>query len=611
MLDKLHKCIIDKKTWIFISLSLMIWYFSPLFYNTFYIPTFDNLDSNVVWYKILAHSGKIFADNHTIVPNMMNGLPRSSYGSEFDLILWLYYFFEPKTAFIINEILIHIIAFIGTYLLLHQYIVPKHRYYSYLLVYSGTLYFSLLPFWSGSGASIASLPFTTYIILDIKNRLDTKWHWFYLIVLPLYSSLVFVYIFYILYIGLYWIYDAIRYKKIDWKFFSAILLLGVMFLLKDYRLVLSMFFDQHFISHRVEFDIFFKETLWESYRLALVNFLQGHVPHSQSFQQAFILPFALIALILTLVKKRFSTKESLIIWIAILLSFSSNFWDTILIHKFTLPSIATLSFMVYFLRKRYQLLTLLILFILIISIGGACFEYQGLHFITEKFPIFKAFNMIRMTFIEPFIYSVVLVLSFLVYIRKLKFTTFFALLFIAIVFRYDMKHSFYQTTPKEGYASFENYYAQTSFDKLITKAKKIDKNFDITKSHFVSFGMEPAIALYNKLYTVDGYSTNYPLPYKYAFRKVFAPFHTSHLYDIWGSKVYIASILTDKRYYKKDLHIKRLRFDTDALCKLHTNYILSPYLFDDISYKQKVQLITSVKGKEDSWDLYLYKLICK
>ena len=611
MINKIHKYITDDKTWIFISLSLMIWYISPLFYSTFYIPTFDNLDSTIVWYKILAHSDKIFASNDTIIPNMMNGLPRSSYGSEFNIILLLYYIFTPKVAFIINEIIIHTVAFFAMYIFLKRYIVPYHPYYKKTPIYIGALYFALLPYWSGAGLSIPLLPLVTYSLLNIKYHKDTKLDWIFLAILPLYSSFVFLYIFYISFAGIYWLYDSIYHKKVNIRLFCAIFMMGVVFLLKDYRLIMSMFVDQNFISHRVEFDIFFKENLWESYRLALVNFIQGHVPHSQSFQQVFVLPIALIALMLTLVKKRFSSKESLIIWSAILLSFIANFWDIILIHKFTLPGIALLAIAIYIMKKRYRTLPLLILFIIVLSICGACFEYEGFHFLTEKFPIFKTLNMIRMTFVEPFVYTTILVLAFLIFIRKLKFTIFFSILFIAIVFKYDMKHSFYQTKPQDGYASFENYYVPDLFEQLKENLKKKDKDFDIHKSHFVSFGIEPAVALYNNLYTVDGYSVNYPLSYKYAFRKVFAPFHTSHLYDIWGSKVYITSILTDKKYYKKNLKIKRLRFDTDALCKLHTNYVLSPYLFDDPSYKDRVKLITSAKGDKDSWDLYLYKLICK
>jgi len=608
--NSIHKYLIDNRLWAFVSVVLIGWYLSPLFYHTFYIPTFDNLDSNIIWFKILAHSGMIFAPNDAIVPNMMNGLPRLSYGSEFNLILWLYYFFPAKTAYIINEVLIHLIAFASMFIFLKSYIVPPRRYYGLVPVFVGSLYFALLPFWSGAGASIPLLPLVTYALLNIKTRRDRWWDWGLLVLLPLYSSLIFLYMFYIALGGLYLLYDAFRHKRLDLRLFGALFLMGTMFLLSEYRLVYAMFFDPGFVSHRTEFDIFFQENLWESYRLALVNFLQGHVPHAQSFQQAFVLPLALIALVLIFKKGRFSKKESLVIWIMILASFYANFWDIVLIHKFTLPGIALLSIVAYVLRPRDRLLPGLLILLLILSLCAACFEYKGLHWLVDVFPIFRALNMIRMIFVEPFVYTIILVLAVLVYFRKLHFTVWMVWLFIAVMFIYSMQHSFYQTKPKEGYASFESYYAPKTFDRLLGRLSQVDKAFDVNTSRFASYGMEPAVSLYNGLHTVDGYSTNYPLSYKYTFRRVFSPFHKSHLYDIWGSKVYIASILTDKKYYQKGLKIRKLRFDIKALCDLGTDYILSPYYFNDSRYSDRVKLVTYVKGDRNSWDLYLYRLSC-
>jgi len=608
--NSLRRCLINNRLWVAISVILLSWYLSPLFHITFYVPTFDNLDSNVVWFKILAHSGMIFAPNDAIVPNMMNGLPRLSYGSEFNLILWLYYFFPAKTAYIINEVLIHLIAFASMFIFLKSYIVPLRRYYGLVPVFVGSLYFALLPFWSGAGASIPLLPLVTYVLLNIKTRRDRWWDWGLLVLLPLYSSLIFLYMFYIALGGLYLLYDALRHKRLDFRLFGALFLMGTMFLLSEYRLVYAMFFDPGFVSHRTEFDIFFQENLWESYRLSLVNFLQGHVPHAQSFQQAFALPLALTALVLALIKRRFSSLESLIVWAVIWGSFYANFWDKILIHKFTLPGIALFCLFVILKKPKERLLPLLLLMLMALSFVAAGFEYRGFHAIVEIFPIFKALNMIRMIFIEPFVYIVVLVLSIMIFLRKLKYALPMIWIGLLLYFSYSFKHSFYQTTLKEGYSSFESYYAPDTFKKLLTELKRVDKEFDPKRTRFVSFGMEPAVSLYNGLYTIDGYSTNYPLAYKYAFKEVFAPFKKMRLYDVWGSKVYIASILTDKKYYQKGLTITRLRFDTKALCRLRTDYILSPYRFDDPNYKQSVRKIIEIQGKEDSWDLYLYRLSC-
>jgi len=52
-----------------------------------YIPTYDNLNSTIVMTKILAESGKKFSDSMEIIPNMLNGLPRLLYGTEFNMLL--------------------------------------------------------------------------------------------------------------------------------------------------------------------------------------------------------------------------------------------------------------------------------------------------------------------------------------------------------------------------------------------------------------------------------------------------------------------------------------------------------------------------------------------
>ena len=55
----------------------------------------DNLDSNIPKFKVLAESGKIFGSINETIPTIMNGIPRSAMGSEFNLQLWLNYYFTP------------------------------------------------------------------------------------------------------------------------------------------------------------------------------------------------------------------------------------------------------------------------------------------------------------------------------------------------------------------------------------------------------------------------------------------------------------------------------------------------------------------------------------
>ena len=142
---------------------------------------------------------------------------------------------------------------------------------------------------------------------------------------------------------------------------------------------------------------------------------------------------------------------------------------------------------------------------------------------------------------------------------------------------------------------------------------------------FVSYGIEPAVALYNGLYTVDGYSTNYPIAYKHAFQKVNVCktknlFTTNEIFNTleskiytadkifndWGSKLYILSIQSSLGDYKKGLVINTLNFNENALLDLGTDYLLSSYLLSNPE-KRKLTLYKKYVGEKYSWDIYLYR----
>ena len=621
-MNSLNKILLCKRFWIFFSTISMVVYLFPLFSGHLHIPVYDNLDSNVIWNTILAHSNKLFSPNNTIIPNMMNGLPRSSYGSEFGLLLWLYYFLEPQTAFIINELLIHIIAFTGAYLLLSKYIVPQKKYYSYMLIYVGSIYFATLPFWSGSGASIASLPLTTYILLTIRDHNAKIYHWLYLVVLPLYSSFIFLYIFYIVYAGVYWIYLAIKQQKINWHLFGAIFLMGSVFLLKDYRLLYSMFIDSSFISHRVEFDVFFQDNLKETYRLIYVKFLEGHIPHAASLQMDYLLPLAIIAFFMNFMKKRFSSLESMVIWLIIVSSIALDIWDRVLQNRYTIPAIIVLSIWAIYKTPHKSSIAKIFLLILSTNILATFFQYEGFHELINYFPIFRSFNFVRFYFIDPLLFLLLLSFTLEVYIRKLSYSPIFIFIFICFQFILAQQSSFYSLEHTDEKLSFKEYYAPDIFNQIkYDILQKYPNTKNIHDYKFISYGIEPAVALYNDLYTVDGYSTNYPLQYKNIFRDIqqkvlSAPVmkSTKEMYDKWGSKLYLlginASPTTYNLYKKANMPIPTARFnaDTSKLCDIGTNFVISAYPLRDLN-STNLKFIQEYQGI--FWHIWLYKIKCK
>ena len=114
-----------------ICLSVLLLFMTPYIFNTdeslFLIH--DNLDSNLIWFSTLANGNFFFAKNSVSVPYMFNGIPRGCYPSEINLIVFLYYLFKPLMAYCIGQVLVHLVAFIGTIIFLRNYILssyPKH-----------------------------------------------------------------------------------------------------------------------------------------------------------------------------------------------------------------------------------------------------------------------------------------------------------------------------------------------------------------------------------------------------------------------------------------------------------------------------------------------------
>ncbi len=91
------------------------------------IPVHDNLDSEFAIRMLLSDTNTWFSTNKTIIPNIMNGIPRIALPSEFNITSNLYYFVNSEKAYVINELLIRIIAFIGMLLLLKEYFFQNSK----------------------------------------------------------------------------------------------------------------------------------------------------------------------------------------------------------------------------------------------------------------------------------------------------------------------------------------------------------------------------------------------------------------------------------------------------------------------------------------------------
>jgi len=596
-----------------ISLFIILFYLSPFFLYSedLYIQIYDNLDSNHIWLKILAESGMIFSDSIEIIPNMMSGLPRLSYGTEYNALLWLYVLFEPFTAYSINEVILHIFAFFSMLILLKRYFIKETTLNRNLIIFTSSLLFSLVPFWPSGGLGIPSIPLVSYSFLNIFYNKDTKKDWIILFLIPFYSIFILSYFFYLLLLILFIIYLSIKHKKVYWNFLSAILFMTTIFLLIDYRLISAMFVDNHFISHRTEFLVH-KNILIDSYKLFILDFFNGN-NNQISAQFPFVIAVSLSAYLLSFNKRKYTYKESItIILLFSLLSYFSV-WHILLVNLYTLPII----FFILLVTLKYSYekkIAYILLTILILSAWSGFWFSEELKSLFPNTLLIEKINFSRFTFLQPFFWYLLLVAAFIVISNRIKFSSLIIPIIAIFILSQEFKDKYFIQVDEDKYeATYRAYYAK----KLFTI---IDKYIDKDKSTYRvgSIGLEPAVSLYNGFYTIDGYSANYPLEYKHTFNKILqSNLYTNKslkpLFTEWGSKCYLfgpdASLTYsfDAGDYNRNTQIPYFVFDIETLRELQTKYIFSAY---EIIYPdpKEIKLLRLFTQEESYWDIYLYQI---
>lgn len=132
-----------------------------------------------------------------------------------------------------------------------------------------------------------------------------------------------------------------------------------------------------------------------------------------------------------------------------------------------------------------------------------------------------------------------------------------------------------------------------------------------------SLGIDPAAALYHGFYSVDGYSNNYDLEYKHAFRKVIAPEllkseYLQDYYDNWGNRCYLYSAECPGYYTveKGGFFYNDLSIDMKALKELGCDYVLSAAWIADAQEKNLQLLNEEAFETTDSYyQIYIYKIM--
>ncbi|MFD1362106.1 DUF6044 family protein [Lentibacillus salinarum] len=542
---------------ILIACLVIAVYLSPYYIlgEDTHIRVHDNLDSNIVWYKLLAESGQFFSMSE--LPNVINGLPRSTLATPFDIMVWLYVLFEPMTAYTIGQTIIRFGAFFGIYMLLRRFIGPTW------IVTGVALAFAMLPFWPSGLLSIAGLPLALYLFLSIReNRWQTPWyHWLALMLLPFFSNFILTFVFFLGLMGVLWLVDWLRFKQSNWAFFVSIAGMTSIYLVKNYMLIFSMFLDEGFTSHRETLDLGHKD-LPGAIRLFFDNFLTGHT-HDMAVHTSIILPAIVVAL-------------------------------TVAVYRRIIP----------------KWLLGLVLFNAALSLWYAFWYWEGWRVVKDNVMIANTFNFSRIHFLDPMIWYIAFALALWLLWKHMRFgKTVVVLLIMAQclnVFWLNEELKYNQT----GTPTFAEFYSEDLFNSIESYIGEDQSDYRV-----VSVGMHPTIAQYNGFYTLDTYNNSFPLEYKQQFREIIAPElaknpSLANYFDTWGGRLYmyVAELGENYMFSKhRDIVLDDLDINTEALADLGGDYVFSALPIENHRANQ-LSFERSFENSQSPWKIYVYRV---
>ncbi|WP_407926441.1 DUF6044 family protein [Aquibacillus kalidii] len=552
----------NEKLYLTLATILLVLFISPLFVlgEDAHIRVHDNLDSNLAWYKVLKESGETFGDIGATIPQVINGLPRDAFGTEWSGIVWLHLLFPTMTAYAVSQAITRIFAFIGMYLLLKKHFIQAEN--KALIRIGVALAFAFTPFWPSGMLSTLGHPLALWAFLNIRSGDYRLRNWLTLLLLPLYASIVLGFFFFLVAISVVWLYDLIKKRMFNVPFLLSIAAMSAVFLLVEYRLVVSVLIEQE-PMHRLEF-ISSRHDMWHTIKLSFKNFLVGHT-HVMTVHTVVILPILILTLLLTLFRKK-GREEKFFIFL-FLLNYCLSFWYALWFNKIWAP-------------------------------------------LKDDIDLFVTFNFARFHFLRPLVIYVSFAIACSILWkrgRKWRYIVGIALmaqLAVLIPFNEEVHYGVHHETP-----SFREFFAEKQFEEIKDYIDRPQDSYRVA-----SIGLHPSIAQYNGFYTLDTYNNIYPLSYKYQFREIIAPeleknSSLKRYYDEWGSRCYIFVDELGKHYtFRKDSkkQINNLELNTQAFSDMGGEYILSsvPILNAD---QNNLTLLKEFNHSESAWKIYLYQ----
>jgi hypothetical protein len=539
----------------------------------------DFLDSDVVWYKVLAESGEALSfSNSAVVEQYMNGLPRNSLPPALNVNTWLFLLFSPHTAMLINLLLGVLVAWLGMYFFARDILFPEAEQSD--LRFGMAMTYSLTPFlWYHTGLAVAGLPLVAWALTQLSQGKGTKTHLLLLAGFAFYSSLLYTGLFFLIPAGILLVIKTISDRKIPGMYFAGLMVISAGYVISELNLF-NQFLFSGMESHRAEF-VFEGSGTGIALHNALNLLLFGHY-HVPSLQfPVMIISCALTACVVLIHRKHLIGMHGFVRWGivigACIVAFAllSGFW-----------------------------------------------KHQAIIAMREKSSLLQMIQWDRFHWLYPFLWQALFGLSLVILVRLRLFRSYtvsvvmivmFAQAFVAVrrneAFNINMRRL--GTAPAPGAISMKSFYAEELFGEIKKYIAADPSTFRV-----ISVGMYPDVAAWNGFYTLDSYQRNYPLAYKHQFgamirRELDKSEGNTAYFDHWGSRCYAFSAEMGTRMSFKANEEKTIRqFDlnVDAFVKMGGRYILAGLPVESFN-DPRVVLRNIFSHSHSYWKVYLYEVL--
>ena len=593
---------------LFIILFFSI-YFSPyliLGENT-YLNAHDNLDqSNMVGIFDGYFQGNFFNINNSPEFALPGNNPRLSLHS-IRIDKALFYFFGYFWGYVLNEIIIRLIAFFGMFLLINYF--NRQENVSNTLLILSSFAFSSLPFWSMGNLSIAGLPLLLRVFINLYFEKSVFISCLFIACFAFYSSF-FVSGIFIGFIIIFTFCYLLNKGMLNIYLFGGATLLLIFYIISNYNLFYIQFFSD-IQTFRTEFSRMYLAKKTDALK-AFTSLLYNNQYHAVTNHGMIMLPSIFVLIIENFKSSR---QKPWIVILSLFILFSSFIYGC----SFFVPFVENFKIFSGLSLNRFYWLSplawyLLWSILLLELMNKVNFNFNFL-FTISVLSVFFGDSSIMPISKALIILILLIIWSFKVlYTEKISSLKLKKIIIGALFSTQILLNTFSYLYPAFVYSpSFKDFYSKDQFVEIVNILK-----FDKEKERIGCIGFYPSVANYNGIKTVGAYSSMYDLNFKKKFYDIINGEISlnSYLYDYftkWGGRAYLFDNEIGKPYYDQQYRINRFnpeistKLNVRELKKMGINFLFSVSKITNDKEKG-LELVLESKKDEYFYNLYVYRI---